>query len=305
MSDASRRSYNSAQKRYINFCVSYSLTPFPVNETMLCSFVSFLAQQGLKFQSIKCYLSGVRYLQIAQGFPDPHIGHDYPRLEGVLRGIKCVQAESNSNPRPRLPITPDIMALIQRFLPRSRDGSAIWAACCIGFFGFLHAGEFTVPSLKEYDSTTHLSLADIALDSHSAPTLLRVRIKASKTDPFCKGVDLFLGKTASSIYPITAMTAFLLQRGLALGPLFTLQDGSTLSRARLVTAVRCCLRAGGVNEEAYSGHSFRISAATTAAKKGIEDSMIQVLGRWQSAAYLRYVRIPRENLAAVSSVLVS
>ena len=181
----------------------------------------------------------------------------------------------------------------------------IWVACCIGFFGFLRAGEFTVPSLKEYDSTIHLSLADIALDSHSAPTLLRVHIKASKSDSFRKGVDLFLGKTASSICHITAMTAFLLQRSPASGPLFTLQDGSTLSRACLVTAVRSCLRAGGVNEEAYSGHSFRIGAATTAAKKGIEDSMIQVLGRWQSAAYLRYVRIPRENLAAVSSVLVS
>lgn len=166
------------------------------------------------------------------------------------------------------------MAIILRFLPRSRDGSTIWAACCLGFFGFLRAGEFTIPSLEEYDETTHLSLADIALDSHSAPTLLRVHIKSSKTDPFRKGVDLFLGRTVSQICPVKAMTAFLLERGPAPGPLFTLQDGSTLSRARLVAAVRTCLRAGGVNEEKYSGHSFRIGAATTAASKGIEDSMI-------------------------------
>ena len=92
--------------------------------------------------------------------------------------------------------------------------STIWAACCLGFFGFLRVGEFTVPSLEEYDETTHLSLADIALDSYSAPTLLRVHIKASKTDPFWKGVDLFLGRTFSQICPVKAMTAFLLERGL-------------------------------------------------------------------------------------------
>ena len=60
-----------------------------------------------------------------------------------------------------------------------------------------------------------------------------------------------------------------------------------------------------MNKENYSGHSFRIGAVTTAASKGIDDSMIQVLGRWQSTAYLCYVHIPRENLAAVSSVLIS
>lgn len=178
----------------------------------------------------------------------------------------------------------------------------IWAACCLGF---LRAGEFTVPSLEAFDAGLHLSVADIALDCHSSPSVVRVRIKASKTDPFRMGVDIFLGKTASPICPVGAMVAYLAARGNPAGPLFLYEDGSPLSRSRLVAAVRSCLRAGGVREELYSGHSFRIGAATTAATKGIEDSMIQVLGRWQSSAYLRYVRIPRENLAAVSSVLVS
>ena len=101
------------------------------------------------------------------------------------------------------------------------------------------------------------------------------------------------------------MVAYLAARGNPPGPLFLYEDGSPLSCPHLMAAVRSCLRAGGVREELYLGHSFRIGAATTAATKGIEDSMIQVLGCWQSSAYLRYVRIPRENLAAVSSVLVS
>ena len=55
----------------------------------------------------------------------------------------------------------------------------------------------------------------------------------------------------------------------------------------------------------YSGHSFRIGAVTMAASKGIEDSLIKILGRWESSAYQRYVKIPRERLAAVSQSLAS
>lgn len=267
--------------------------------------MTFLARQGLKIQTIKCYLSGVRSLQIANGFPDPQIGPNLPRLEGIIKGVKRSQMEAGVTSRPRLPITPNILSLIQSSLPDSRDGRMVWAACCVGFFGFLRAGEFTVPSLEAYDAAVHLSLADVALDSHSAPSVLKLTIKASKTDPFRKGVDLFLGRTPSSVCPVKAMVGYLFSRGPAPGPLFLFQDGSVLSRPRLVTAVRRCLSASGFSEEAYCGHSFRIGAATTAATKGVEDSTIQTLGRWQSAAYLRYVRIAREELAALSAVLVS
>ena len=54
----------------------------------------------------------------------------------------------------------------------------------------------------------------------------------------------------------------------------------------------------------YAGHSFWIGAATTAAEKGIEDSVIKMLGRWESSAYQLYVRSSREMLSSVSRRLV-
>ena len=59
----------------------------------------------------------------------------------------------------------------------------------------------------------------------------------------------------------------------------------------------------GLPKELYAGHSFRIEAAATAAMAGVEDATIQTLGRWQSAAYLQYVRMPSEQLARLSAVL--
>ena len=61
----------------------------------------------------------------------------------------------------------------------------------------------------------------------------------------------------------------------------------------------------GLPQDDYAGHSFRIGAATSAALAGVEDSTIQALERWQIAAFLQYIRMPREQLAAISPRLAS
>ena len=74
------------------------------------------------------------------------------------------------------------------------DHCMFWAACSLAYFGFLHSAEFTVPNLASYSNSIHLGLADVAVDSMSSPSCLRLCIKASKTDPFCKGCFLHIGR---------------------------------------------------------------------------------------------------------------
>ena len=74
-------------------------------------------------------------------------------------------------------------------------------------------------------------------------------------------------------------------------------DGTPLTKARFVVRIREALVRAGVPEQHYSGHSFRIGAATVAAQAGLPDSTIQALGRWSSAAFLRYIWTPRDQLA--------
>ena len=132
---------------------------------------------------------------------------------------------------------------------------------------------------------------------------------------FPEGVLVFLGKiswgcqiscdTGSELCPVAAMADYLCARGMAPGPLFLLTDGKVLSRQRFVDAVRDALKKAKIDQTKYCGHSFRIGAATTAAAKGLEDSIIKTLGRWESTAYLQYVKIPRQQLAGVSTLLAS
>ncbi len=227
-----------------------------------------------------------------------------PLLDYVLTGIKLAQAKALPPPKPRVPITPTILASLRgQWITAnpSHDGLMLWAAACTGFFGFLRAGEFTVPSAGAYDKEVHLNLADLATDCHYAPTLFRVRLKQSKTDPLRQGADIFLGATNATICPVQALYAYLEQRGPTPGPLFKFASGAPLTRVALVDCLRRALQQTGFDASSYSGHSFRIGAATTATKRGIEDSMIQTLGRWKSAAFLAYIKIPPEQLTSISA----
>jgi hypothetical protein len=69
--------------------------------------------------------------------------------------------------------------------------------------------------------------------------------------------------------------------------------------------MRETLLAAGVEYHRFSGHSFRIGAATTAAARGVADSTIQTLGRWKSESFRRYIRMPKLELASYSGKLVS
>ena len=231
-----------------------------------------------------------------------------PQLEYVLTGIKRVQARQRPHSDRHLPITLEVLqSLWRQWKEKSSntDNSMLWVAACTVFLGFLRAGEFTVPSESQYDPEVHLTLADILVDSHSAPFTFSVRVKQSKTDPFHVGVHVYLGVTRSYICPVTALLDDLQIRSPEPGSLFLFQSGKPLTRLTLVHHLHEALVQEGSLSSNFNGHSFRIGAATTAARCGLEDSLIQTLGRWKSSAYLSYIRIPTEQLAATAARLIS
>ncbi len=179
----------------------------------------------------------------------------------------------------------------------------IWAAATICFFGFLRAGEVVAPAHGSFDPTRHLTYADIRIDNSTCPRMVEVRIKASKTDPFRRGISVNFGWTENDLCPVAAALDYMVRRGASGGSLFQFEDARYLTRERFVAAVREALRTSGVDPSRYAGHSFRIGAATTATQRGI-DSLIKALGRWESAAYTVYIRTPRKTLCEVARTLV-
>ena len=108
-----------------------------------------------------------------------------------------------------------------------------------------------------------------------------------------------------TLCPVSSMMGYLAICPSEPGPLFLFRDGSTLSRTKLIQCLRQALSSVGVDCSGYSGHSFRIDAATTAARMGVSDSLIKTLdvGGHQHSWFIA-IRTPWQRLASVSSVLV-
>ena len=83
---------------------------------------------------------------------------------------------------------------------------------------------------------------------------------------------------------VKAAASFLECRGNRPGPLFLFENGLPLSRSLLTDRLRAIFLSAGLPGD-FSSLTFRIGAATSTARAGILDHLIQVLGSWKSNAY--------------------
>ena len=150
------------------------------------------------------------------------------------------------------------MMVIFRALDLSLPDHCMFSAACnLGYFSFL-SSEFTVPKLASFSPLIHLGLADVAVDSMSSPSCLQFCIKASKTDPFCKGCCLHIGRGEFPFCAVHSLPAYLTLRGNAPGHLFLFCDRRPFTRALLTSWLRDILSSAGIQGN-FSSHCSRSS----------------------------------------------
>eukprot|EP00731_Ephydatia_muelleri_P001231 Em0001g1231a len=243
---------------------------------MVWYFATKLNNDDLAPQTIKVYLSAVQSMQLSLGLLCPR----------------------------RMPITVTVLRQIQTEINRSSEAEpdhlAFWAIATVAFFSFFRLGEMLVGTEAEYTAASHLSWGDVAVDCNSAASLVKIHLRKSKCNQFGAGADILLGRTGCVLCPVAAILAYISQRGRSPGHFFLDGEGKTITKPRFITQLRGYLKSAGLPSDQFAGHSFRIGAATIAAQVSMEDSIIQTLGRWHSAAFLQYIHTPHDRLAALS-----
>ena len=84
------------------------------------------------------------------------------------------------------------------------------------------------------------------------------------------------------------------------GPFFRFSNGDPLTKSKFTKEVQNVQQALSLPYADFAGHSFRTEEATAAARAEVEDLLICTLGRWNSSAFLAYIRTPRDQLAQFS-----
>ena len=298
LAGSTRNQYHSQYKVYKRFCVRYSLQPFPLVERILILFCTYLAtrfQSPVSYNTIKGYLAAIRYFSITKGFSVSF--HTMDQLYYTLRGIKRYQGERHNVPK-RSPITTHHLVIMHTHLFSPYfplyEARLYWSASTLAFFGLLRVSEYTTPKIHVFDKACHLLLKDITFSRDA----VHVHIKASKCDPFRQGCTITIGQTNNILCPVLALKQYLLVRNKKPGPLFTFQDGSYLTRHRVVQMLRRCFTDVNLNT-----HSFRIGGASALAAAGVSDAQIQTIGRWRSNCFVRYLRISSTSILPLATAM--
>ena len=276
--------------------MSQVIAPWPtgslpkISESVLIAFVTYCQQSlHLRYDTIKLYLAGIKFHYIKSNNVDIFAGN--LQLPYILRAVKKTQ--SNASRGLRLPIT---FSILQELCTCLTSGVFspfldLMYSCIfqVAFYGFLRCGEFTVNN----GASKYLSLQDVCFNSDAA--LCSLNLPTSKTDTFDEGVTIPISNPYP-LFPVTTLKKYISirkTRGASpSSPLFLNSEFNAipLTRSTFITNLKEVLSRTGHSDQQFSGHSFRIGACTSGAAAGIEDHLLQVLGRWKSGCYTRYIR---------------
>ncbi len=235
--------------------------PLPTSEDLISGFVATLAKEKLTYASIHIYLSAIRYHLIACGHGDSGIPQ-MSQLEYVLKGIRKDEAHNQATGR---------SWDRQFWLHTSLD------SCLVYGRNFRSSGMQRCygrwPAWHSLDSWEWESLP-----LHPVTSLIRRSLPSR----------YFSGWFTCTQYAFRATEA--IQDGSVVSsvPSFSRvelpcgegKNDQFLTWENFVAEVRKALEVAGSDASDFNGHSFRIGAATTAASRRMEDSMIKTLGRW-------------------------
>ena len=281
------KTYASAQRSYLQFCESYSLTPVPTSDATLLLYVAFLFRRGLKGSSIKVYLAGVRNLHVVRSLPYP----DYsPQLQLALRGA----VKLSDPPERKLPITFSVLSRMFEYLQGRHDELMLKTVMAVAYFGCFRAGELCLQDSLKFDSSLHLTCGDVTF--HVNDKFFTLLLKSSKTDVAGKGVPVHVGCSGHEICAFCLLLEYSschIDFANKVLPLFMDVNGTVLRNSYFQATTKLLLAASGFDSSKYSGHSYRAGSATSAADSGFSEWELKMLGRWASDAYAVYLRNPK------------
>lgn len=248
-------------------------------DLFLC-YLSSLLSQNLSASYIFKKFAGISFFQKLLGLSPVN---SIFLIKQTLKGYKKLFPKFDS----RRPITLDILSSLFSILPRVcssfYEATLFRAAFVIAFFAALRISEFVAPNKK---SSSSLSLCDVLLFDN----FVKIFIKKSKTDQAGLGAWIQLNSFNSPICPVKVTASYLALRPVCLGNFFIHQDLSPLTKFQFNFILQSSLSFLHLDHLKFSSHSFRIGAATEAARLGLDSLLIKKLGRWESDRFRLYIR---------------
>ena len=244
---------------------------------------------GFSSASITTYITAISYVHKIGNFEDPTL---HFIIQKTLAGVNRLTGKLDS----RLPITIFILAKLTQALSDSVSNKyhrvLLHAMFTTAFFGLFRIGELT----SDGNSVVSLEFTQCRISDR----VLNVVIKHFKHNVSQHPILLTLKQQSDElICPVRAMQNYFTVRGSQPGPLFCFLNKKPVTRNFFSQKLKFCLNFCGYDTKRYKCHSFRIGGASYFSSLGYSDSQLKTLGRWNSNAFLAYIRSQRYILPSL------
>ena len=289
ISDSTTHNYKHAWKLLVQFCSSHGHLEWaatPVLPSTVMLFLTHKFASGTAGATLAFYCSAISYVHKLKNLQDPT--HTFA-VQKLVIGAQKLSPRADI----RLPITAHILS---KLVPAAVHTEAsiymstlLACAFTCAFHGFFRIGELVPHKFRE--TWKVIAVRDISLLAGEQPQI-QIELRQSKTGvPHQSSVVTLQAAAHKNTCPVHQMLQFLHMRGHHPGPLFAYPSGVPITRQKFSQSLAACIQFIGLDPARFTGHSFRIGAATQAAASGLWDAQIRHLGRWRSEAFKRYIRL--------------
>ena len=296
----------SAINKHLKNCQDFTgkRLSFPMTHRSVLTLLGYLMDQTtLKSSSINGLLSALRTVHITKGHYLHVLRPDI--VSSILKGRANRDACLARRKVERLPMTVEILKMLRLILDLEKKmsmayKSLVWAVSLMSFWGSFRVGEVLSKTARTIDPEKDLLKRDVILTSKKvggkSREFLQVSLKSPK-EAHGNGVPIVVEVfgTGDSLCPIKAFKEYTDLVGIVKlnSAAFRLPvSGEAYRHQRFNNDLRSLL-APYIKYGKISGHSFRAGLASLMAKKGFSQDEIKGVGRWNSAAFLKYVKSGR------------
>lgn len=247
-----RKGYATDWADFLAWCGQVSLQPLPALPETVARYLAQLADCGRKTSTIQRRVAAIRSAHKAAGYEPP------TSTEGVKATMRGIRRTLRSKPTRKKPTTAELLAKVLAHLPNTLAGIRDRAILLVGFAAALRRSELIALQLEE-------------IERRAGGVL--VHLGHSKSDQEGKGTSLPV-PNGRKLRPVEALDAWLAAAKITSGPVFREVDrhgrvgAGPLSGRSIARIVKRAIKAAGLDEAAFSGHSMRAGFVTSALDAG-------------------------------------
>ncbi|KAG2738358.1 hypothetical protein P692DRAFT_201874035 [Suillus brevipes Sb2] len=288
---STKETYGAGLLVFHVYCDSFQISEehrCPISRALLLAFLSSCAG-SYSGSALSNYAAGLKAWHLLHGRPWLIPANE---LKAVLDGATAV-APSSSKREKRIPFTPTIIIHFREHMNlEDPKDAAIFACITTAFYSVARLGELTVPAMKDFDPTKHVTRGHVSQgqDRNQLP-VTKFHIPQTKSSPR-EGEDIYWAEQEGLSDPKSAFENHLrINTADSSAHLFAWKHKNglrPLSKREITKRISDISRSANLPN--LKGHSIRIGGTLEYLLRGIPFEVVKSMGRWSSDAFTIYLR---------------